>query len=104
MGVTFELFLNLKRKTMHTAPHICMACSNPNTAASRQRDPDRSAFNVVAISAAEASALIDTLAPFISIQIDALSPDDRVEEEPSVIRTGEKPDGSAFARSSRRHL
>jgi len=96
VGIAFELFLNLKRKTMHTATHICMASCYPNTATSRQRDHDRNAFNVVVISAAEASALIDILKPFISIQIDALSPDDRVEEESSVIRTGEKTHGSAL--------
>jgi hypothetical protein len=80
-----------------------MTCGNPNTATRQQRDHDRNGFNIIAISSAEASGLIDVFTPFISIQIDARSSDERLVDELSVIRTHEKLDGSLLARSFRCH-
>ena len=56
MRVALQLLLNLKRQSLHAAPHVRMARRDPNPNVARNGDHARSAFNVAATSAEGASA------------------------------------------------
>lgn len=71
--ITFKVFLNLKRQSLHAPTHVRVASRNPDAAARRKRDHDCSAFNVAAINAAEACAKMRTCAVFTAISIAAAS-------------------------------
>jgi hypothetical protein len=64
--IALQLLLNLKRQALHPAPHVSMAGCNPNSAACRQRDHERSAFKVAAITLDGAPAPIFTRTSFSS--------------------------------------
>ena len=64
--IPLQLLLNLKRKTLHPAPHVGVASRDPDPATRRQWDHDRRAFNVAAITADGAPAPIFTRTSFSS--------------------------------------
>ena len=63
MGIAFQSLLNLKRKTLHPAPHVRMARRDPNSRAAGNGDHDRSAFNAATINGSLADALMLTRTP-----------------------------------------
>ena len=60
--ITLEPLLNLKREPLHAAPHIRVACRDPDPDAARNRD-HRRPRNVAAIKSALADALMLTRTP-----------------------------------------
>src|SRR5271154_251610 len=69
MRVALQLFLDLKRQSLHAATHVGVARRDPHPHPARHRDHDRSAFNVAAITAEGAFAPIRTRASFTSTTI-----------------------------------
>jgi hypothetical protein len=69
VGITHQLLLNLKRQSLHPAPHIRVAGRDPNPTSRRNGNQDRSAFSVAEITADGVFAPIRTRAPFISTKI-----------------------------------
>ena len=63
MGIAFQSLLNLKRKTLHPAPHVRMARRDPNSRAAGNGDHDRSAFNAATINGSLADAPMLTRTP-----------------------------------------
>jgi hypothetical protein len=107
--ITLQLFLNLKRQSLHAPAHVRMTHRIPNTASSRDRDHGRNAFKAAVIADEDAPAWIRTCASFNSTSTTAEQLDD-VEEEGAAgsgsMTTGTNPRASAPAvwRISRRHL
>jgi hypothetical protein len=63
VGIAFQSLLNLKRETLHAAPHVRVTRRDPNARTAGNRDQDRSAFNAAAINGSLADALMLTRAP-----------------------------------------
>jgi len=51
VGIAFQSLLNLKRETLHAAPHVRVTRRDPNARTAGNGDQDRSAFNVAVINA-----------------------------------------------------
>ena len=59
MGIALQTLLNLKRQTLHAAPHVSMPSRNPDTYAARDRNHRRDiAFNTRVSAAVSTSSYV----------------------------------------------
>lgn len=107
--ITTEAFLNLQGQAPHATPHVGVTRRDPYTAARRNGDQDRNAFNVAVITAVGACIPIRIWTSFIRTKITAGPTSlggDGSEGGGAILSTITRanPGAPTLPRASRRHL